>query len=380
MKILLLPDSFKGTLSSREVIDVLQGVLHEEFVDAMVYSFPFSDGGENALDCYKAILKGVKEIRVETSSPDLERRQKVSYLIYQDTAIIESAKAIGLMQTEEKNPFQTSSSPLGEVLLSVVDHGIYSIILTLGGTCTNDGGCGLLSAIGFRFLDVVGNPILPTGGRLGNIEKIDISHLDKRFLDCHFTLLSDCTNPLLGKDGASHVFSYQKGAIKEEERETLEKNMSHYASLLENMTQKKTRNLPGMGAAGGIPFGISQFFDFHLSSGAEEILSLYQIDSLLDEVDLLITGEGKTDSSSLNGKCISVLASHARKKNKKVLLVSGYIEPEIIPSLYDIGITDYVSVEKDQSKDFSSIQRNAKQNLRNAFRKYLKEEGTRCFI
>ncbi len=380
MKILILSDSYKGTLSSSEVMDVLRMVLHEEYPDATIYSFPFSDGGENALDCYKSVLKEAKEITLETSSPDGKRKQKVSYLINQDIAIIESAKAIGLMQVEERNPFLTSSSPLGEVLLSALDHDIHSFILTLGGTCTNDGGCGMLSAFGVRFLDSYGNSFVPTGGTLGKIEKIETSHLDSRLKDCHFSLLSDCTNPLLGENGASHVFSKQKGASTKEDRDLLEKNMSHYASLLENETKRKTMNLPGMGAAGGLPFGISQFFDFTLSSGAEEILSLYQIDSLLDEVDLLITGEGKTDSSSLDGKCISVLASHAKKKNKKVLLISGYIEPEIIPELHEIGITDCLSVEKEDTKNLSYLQKHAKEHLRNAFRKYLKEGNRQCFI
>ncbi len=380
MKILILPDSYKGTLSSTEVIDVLQGILHEELPDAKVYSFPFSDGGENALDCYKAVLKEAREIRMEAFSPDLRRKQEVSYLIYKDRAIVESAKAIGLMQVEEKNPFLTSSYPLGEVLLSILDCGISSFILTLGGTCTNDGGSGMLSALGVRFMDIHGHPFVPTGGSLGDIAEIETSHLDRRLKNCHFFLLSDCTNPLLGENGASHVFSKQKGADKKEERDLLEKNMSYYCSLLEKKTSKKTRNLPGMGAAGGLPFGISQFFSFTLSSGAEEILSLYQIDSLLDEVDLLITGEGRTDSSSLDGKCISVLASHAKKKKKKVLLVSGYIEPEVIPSLSEIGITDCLSVEKDENTDFSLIQKHARENLRKAFRNYLKEGKKRCFI
>lgn len=378
MKIVILPDSFKGTLSSIEVCNTITDAIHKECNDIDVISYPFGDGGENTLDCFRYMRKEYVLTSGNFSSPFFNRKQ-CSYLLNGKQAIMESAKVIGLQDVERKDPLTASTYGLGEMILDALCHGVTSFIITLGGSCTNDGGAGMLAALGMSFHDSEGKEFIPTGGNLNKISHIDMSHLDERLSHCHFRLLSDVRNPLLGKSGASHVFARQKGA-SEKDILILEENMTHYAEIISKITGKELQYSDGMGAAGGLTYAFASFFDHEIISGAKAILDLYDIEHKIDDVDLIITGEGKTDSSSFDGKCIQVIADLARKHGKKVLLVSGYIEKDVENDLPKYGFHDHISIQKDEKKEFSEIRKNARKDLYEAVVEYIRENKEKCSI
>lgn len=368
---MILMDSFKGTLSSIEACELISTAIRKERRDINILSYLFGDGGENTLECFKKVLKDAQSVHTMVSSP-YRIKEDAEYLIQNNTAIIESAKVIGLDKIDKRNPYLTSTYGLGQLIEDALDKGCRSFLVTLGGSSTNDGGAGMLSALGAEFIKKDGNEFISTGGTLNEIDNISISQLDARLKDCKFTLFSDVNNPLLGESGATFVFSRQKGA-SDKDIPILEENMRHYRDMVSKATGKDLSSMPGTGAAGGLAYGFSSFFDCTIKSGAKEILSLYGIEEKLNDVDLLITGEGRTDSSSLDGKCISILSSMAKKHKIRVLLVSGSIEKKILPKLKDIGITDYLSIQKDETKTFEEIKLHAKEDLLHSMIEYIRE-------
>ena len=371
MKILLLPDSFKGTMSSIEVCQIIQSAFKKETDDEII-AYPFGDGGENTLDCFEYVLKDSQKIKKRFTSPYSEKKES-GYLVKGNTAIIESAKVIGLQQENKRNPLIASTYGLGEMIKDALDHKVSSIIITLGGSCTNDGGAGMLCALGMKFYDSENKPFIPTGGTLAKIQNIDVSQLDKRLEHCRFTLLSDVNNPLLGNNGASFVFARQKGA-DDAEIPVLEENMKAYSEKIQSFTHKDIVQNPGMGAAGGLSFAFASFFDYEICSGAKKILELYKIEDKIDDIDLIITGEGRTDISSFDGKCIQIVSGLAKRHAVKVLLISGYIEKDVIPKLKENGIEEYISIQENKDKEFAEIRKHAKEDLYDAVVKYIRDK------
>lgn len=373
MKVLILLDSYKETLSSIQASEIISLAIKEKYPKTSITIYPFADGGENTLDCFKYVFKKAKEKKIIVSSSCLSIKKEIEYLIYEDMAIIESAKIIGLEDTKIKNPFLTTTYGLGEVILDALDKNIRNFIITLGGTATSDGGAGMLSRLGIQFLNENDEVFIPTGGTLHQIKDISLTNIDPRLKECQFTLLSDVENPLLGKNGANYVFAKQKGA-KDEDIPELEKNMAHYATKVSHFTKRDIASDAKMGAAGGLSFGFASFFKTKIELGGKKILSLYQIEGKIENYDLIITGEGKTDEQSFSGKCISIVSSIAKKHHVKVFLVSGYIEEDIKDKLKDIGVTDYLSIQKDKSKSFLEIKRDAKKDLYDTLIEYISED------
>ncbi len=366
-KIIIVPDSFKGTLNSVEVCDIIESTLKEKYPQYDLVSLPFADGGENTLECFKKALPSsqIKEISLLDAN---FKERNVPYLRYENSVIFESAKLIGLPLTSIKNPKETSTFGIGEFISKMLDIGVTSFIITLGGSSTNDGGAGLLSALGVRFYHGQ-DTFIPVGKTLHHIDRIDLLAMDKRLQNASFKLLSDVKNPLLGEKGATYTFAKQKGA-KPEDLKQLEANMMHYKEKMKNAFKDDHSSLEGSGAAGGLGFAFS-YLRSKFFSGGEFILNLYHFDSLLNNALFIITGEGKTDVSSFDGKAISCLYDHAKKANVPLIILSGFIDHDTKERLAKLGISKAISIYEKEIVDISEILPFVKEDLRQAVVKYI---------
>lgn len=296
MNILVVPDAFKETLSAQQVCEIVEGVLSKKHA---VMSISMADGGEGTLSVLHQVIEG-KLITVDTKDP-LGRSIKGKYLLKEGAAFIELAEASGLtlLKDEERNPADTSTYGTGLIIKDAIQKGATHVTIGLGGSATNDGGVGIVSALGVRFLDDEGVSFLPTGGSLNSVAKID--HTDFIGNSVDWRLLTDVTNPLLGMNGASFVFGTQKGASEEGIIE-LEKNMNH---LVDQCGERMLANQEGTGAAGGAGYCLSTMAKVERVSGIQYVAEKLLVNEKLNDVDLIITGEGKFDDQSLNGKVVS---------------------------------------------------------------------------
>ena len=257
-----------------------------------------------------------------------------------DTAVIEMAHAAGLtLVPEDRRSALTSTTfGVGELMLNALERGYRKFLLTVGGSGTNDGGCGMLAALGARFSDREGNTLIPTGGTLQDIADIDISSVDKRLYECKFTIATDVKNPLLGENGATYVYARQKGA-SDAELSQMEAGMTQYAALLERTCGKAVATLPGCGAGGGFSTPLLGFFNAELRSGIDAVLDAVEFDTALEGAAAVITGEGKIDRQSLFGKAISGVCRAAAKKQIPVYALVGCIGDDK-QTLLDMGLAD----------------------------------------
>ena len=353
MKILIISDSFKGSLSSVEVCSTLKEAILDSHPDFTVSCFPFSDGGEGFLDALELSLKEkVRSKPCVITSSFLKEKIKRRYLISSShQAIIESAQCCSLVDVKErKNPLITTSYGIGEMIQDALNQGIRSFIITIGGTSTNDFGTGLVCALGVKFFNHSHQAFIPTGGNLNEIEDIDISSLDSRILESHFEIYADVNNPLLGENGATYTYGPQKGASKED-LVLLEKNMCHLNALIQKKYHIDVSSLPGAGAGGGIGASLLFFCKAEMKSGGEELFKLLDIDSQLKDTDLVITGEGKIDSTTLKNKCISILAKKCKEKRVPVLAIGGKIEENSKEGLQEMGVTSFLSLNTRVDKE-----------------------------
>ena len=318
MKILSIIDSFKGTFTSLEISHIVKEELEKK--GAEVTCIPISDGGEGFLEAYNYI-NHLEKVNVKTLNP-LGKEIDAYYLFDEkkQMAVIELAISSGitLIKKEEKNPFKANTYGLGLVIKDAINHGAKSILIGIGGSASNDGGSGMLEALGVKFYDKDGNLI--TGlcnEKLGLIERIDQKEFKEFVSKVRFDVCSDVTNPLLGPNGATYVFSRQKGA-KEEDLPILESNLEHFSDFLEGKTIK------GTGAAGGVGYALKAYFNSFFHSGISYLLEEIHFNSMIREYDYIITGEGKIDKQSLTGKVISEIVR--RCITKRVLLLCGVNE------------------------------------------------------
>lgn len=304
MKVLLLPDKFKGTLPACEIASVMEEAVLAVVPKAEVISFPIADGGEGSLDAFKRILNG-EFVSLSVCGPDFEKID-ARYLLSKDTAVIELAEASGLLKTKIKNPLCTTTFGTGELILDAIRLGAKNIILCIGGSATNDMGAGIASALGVKFYDSLNNTFIPTGESLSKIEKID-------FNDClkiSMTVLCDVKNPLHGENGAAYVYAPQKGA-SESDVKLLDNNLKHLGGLLKNKYNIDVENIEGAGAAGGVGAGMKAFFDAEIKKGIDTVLSLIPKE-VTKNADLVLTGEGRFDLTSLTGKVVGGVAEFFR--------------------------------------------------------------------
>lgn len=344
MNILVAPDSFKDSLSASEASRIISEAISALIPSASIRQIPISDGGEGLLEALLTPLQGTL-VSVSVKDP-LHRTIEASYgLVDQGkTAIIEMATASGLelLSIEERNPLITSTYGTGELIKDALDKGCTKIIIGLGGSATNDGGMGMIKALGGLFLDQHQQEIEEGGGALNTLYSIDLSGLDKRLQHVEIICACDVSNPLTGTSGASYVYAKQKGA-SEDMLVVLDSNLSNYAAVIKASLNKDLEHIPGTGAAGGTAMGLLAFLDATLTPGIDLITELLHLEKHIKEAQLVVTGEGKIDAQTLHGKTIMGIASLAKKHNVPVLVFTGSIG-QGISEIYDQGVTAIFSI------------------------------------
>ncbi|MDE4542866.1 glycerate kinase [Thermoanaerobacterium sp. R66] len=342
MKILVAPDSYKGSLSSKEVIEAMtEGI--ERVVDAEIIKVPIADGGEGTVDALIS-SSGGKIIETEVIGP-LGNTVKSFFGILDDgTAVIEMAASSGLnlVPDDMRNPLVTTTYGVGQLIRKALDEGCRRFIVGLGGSATNDGGAGMMAALGAKLLDEDGKDIPYGGGNLSKLEKIDVDGLDKRIYESSFTVASDVINPLCGKNGASYVYGPQKGATPEMV-EILDNNLNHYANVVKETLGKDFKDTPGVGAAGGLGFALIAFLNAKMRPGIEIVMEVAKLEEKIKSCDIVITGEGNTDFQTAFGKAPAGIATIAQRYGKKVIILSGGLGSGY-KELYKIGVTALFSI------------------------------------
>lgn len=360
-KILLVPDSFKGTLSSRQVCQVMAGQLRRFFPQAQVKSIPVADGGEGSVEAFLAAAGG--ERRTRTVTGPFGEPVEAFYGVLGDgrTAVIEMAACAGLPLAEGRlNPERATTYGVGELLLAAKEAGCTKAILGLGGSCTNDGGVGAAAALGAKFTRADGAAFIPTGGTLGEIAALDVSPVAQVLQGMELTAMCDIDNPLYGEAGAAAVFAPQKGADAAMVAR-LDAGLRHLGQVSARCLGRDFSHLPGAGAAGGLGFGMAAFCGAQLRMGIDAVLDAVGFDSLLPGTDVVFTGEGKIDSQSARGKVVSGVAARCRKAGVPVVAVVGQIG-QGFEEMYQQGLTAVFSINR-AAQPFAESRFHAGENL-----------------
>lgn len=334
MQIAVIVDKFKGSLTSVRAGEIISTTILNANKNYKVMIFPAADGGDGTLEIFKYLGKGTS-VFVELKDP-LGRNVIVEYLLDEEsnTAVIETAKIIGLslLSDKERNPMYTSTYGLGLLIKDLINKGIKKFIIGLGGSATNDCGLGMAEALGYKFYNNTSLLTELNGHNLGLITKIDNSEFVYN-KNINFIVLTDVNNPLIGETGASKVYAGQKGASDEEIIE-LEGNMIKFSEIAEKHFQKEIIHIPGSGAAGGLGAGLILFCNAELVSGSEYLFSQMNIEQIIKQSDLIITGEGRLDSQTMYGKTVFRIAEICKEYNKKLLAIVGDYEKQIDYSDY----------------------------------------------
>lgn len=369
-KFVLIPDSFKGTLSSTDICKIMSDSIKNCFNDAKIISVPVADGGEGSVDCFLSALGGQKK-KIGCKGPYMEDITSFFGVLSDgETAIVEMASAAGLPMVENnKNPLLTTTYGVGQLILSAANAGAKKIIVGLGGSCTNDFGCGAAAACGIKFYDAEGKDFIPVGGTLSKISRVDFSGRAKILDGIEIITMCDIDNPPFGESGAAHVFAPQKGA-DENAVKILDDGVKHVCNLLFEITNKNYSTLSGGGAAGAMGAGMVAFFNSQLKMGIDTVLETVNFSKLIEDADYIFTGEGKIDSQSIRGKVVLGVAKKAKLQNKKVICVVGGAEGDL-EEAYKQGVTAIFTINK-LPQDFSISRYNSKENLRFAMDNVLK--------
>ena len=326
-KIVIASDSFKGSISAAEVAACGERAVHRLFPDCKVVQLPVADGGEGTVETLTATLGG-QSVATVVHDP-LGRLITAQYglITKEKTAIIEMATASGLplLQPEERNPWLTSTYGTGELIRDALERGCRKFLIAIGGSATNDGGMGLLQALGFHFLDAEGQELPGCGGSLSRIAQIDTSGALTALTECQFTVACDVSNPFYGREGAAYVFAPQKGADAEMV-EALDQGLRHFAQLIQTTQGIAIDQLPGAGAAGGLGGGLVAFLQARLRPGIEMVLDALQFDTQIAGADLIFTGEGKLDAQTCMGKTPLGVLRRAQQQGIPVVALGGAVE------------------------------------------------------
>ena len=328
MKIVLALDSFKGSLSSSEAAMCAREGILRVCPQAEIKVVPVADGGEGTIEAL-ACGENARKVSISVHGPLGEPLMADDAVMGNAIAVVELAKACGLplVPAALRNPEKTSTFGMGEQIRHAIDGGARRFLLGIGGSATNDGGMGLLQALGWRFLDENGNALAPCGEILARIREIDAAQADGRLKDCVFEVACDVDNPLCGPNGAAHVYAPQKGATPAQVL-SLDEGLRHFGALTEKTTGVCVLEYPGAGAAGGVGAACLAFLKARLRRGIDCVLDAVNFDSCLNGADWVVTGEGRLDRQSLMGKTPQGVASRAQKKGIPVVALAGAVEAD----------------------------------------------------
>ncbi|SCW52621.1 glycerate kinase [Ruminococcaceae bacterium YRB3002] len=352
MKILVAMDSFKESMTSHEAGCAVRDGILQRYPDAEIIVRQMSDGGEGFVDAIASCVPG-ERVDLEVTGP-LNEPVRASYYITSDsnTAFIESASACGLMLIDEdrRNPLYTTTYGLGELIRDAAERGVRDYVIGLGGSGTNDGGAGMLQALGYRFLDSGGSDIRRGAIGLKDLKEIDDSGAMTVLKGCRFEIASDVTNPLCGPCGASYVFAPQKGAGREDVA-LMDGWMSSYAGKTALLIPDADKDSEGSGSAGGLGFAFRTYLGGVIASGADLVIHKTGLEELVRNADIVITGEGRIDSQSSMGKATVKIARLGRRYGKRTIGIGGLIADGAVPDPAN-GFAEMYEVMRDSDDDY----------------------------
>ncbi|WP_049293806.1 glycerate kinase [Franconibacter helveticus] len=330
MKIVIAPDSWKESLSAADVAQAIEKGFREIFPHADYVRVPLADGGEGTVEAMVSATQGTT-ITTRVTGP-LGQPVEARWGISGDgkTAFIEMAEASGLalVPPAQRNPLLTTSRGTGELILAALDRGVRHMLIGIGGSATNDGGAGMVQALGAKLCEASGQEIGPGGAALAKLARIDLSALDSRLRECDIKVACDVTNPLTGEQGASFIFGPQKGADPQMVRD-LDSYLAHYARVIHCELQREVETIPGAGAAGGMGAALIAFLNAELRSGIELVTEALHLENHIHNCTLVVTGEGRIDSQSIHGKVPVGVARVAKKHHKPVIGIAGSLTPDV---------------------------------------------------
>ena len=344
MKIVVAPQSFKGSLTAREAAEAMARGIAQVLPDADVVMLPMADGGEGTVDAL-VFATGGSTIGAEVTGP-LGDKVTATWGVLGDgqTAVVEMAAASGLVLVppDRLDPLTATTYGTGELVRAALDAGYRRLIIGIGGSATNDGGAGMAQALGAKLTDAHGNELPPGGAALADLERIDVSPLDRRLSECRVTVASDVTNPLCGDAGASWVYGPQKGATRDTCRQ-LDEALANYAAVVERDLGISVLNMPGAGAAGGLGAGLVVFLDAQIVAGIDIVSEAVGLVEHLRGTSLVFTGEGRLDGQTLFGKTVAGVAARAEECHVPVVVIAGELQGDL-SELYRHGITAALSI------------------------------------
>ena len=360
-KAVLIPDSFKGTVSSTRVCELMAERIEKIFPGCAVQSIPVADGGEGSVDAFLTAVGGEK-VTKQVTGPWFEQCSGYYGLIDNGaTAVLEMAAAAGLpMVGDHKDPRSTTTFGVGELLADAARSGAKRLVIGLGGSATNDGGCGAAAAAGVKFYNAAGESFVPVGGTLKDIERIDMSMRDPAFDKVEIVTMCDIDNPMYGETGAAYIFGPQKGADSEMVK-FLDQGLRHLPEVIKRDVGVDVADMPGAGAAGAMGAGMVAFFGSRLQMGIETVLDTVEFDKAIADSDIIFTGEGKIDSQSLRGKVVIGVARRAAKQDKPVIAIVGGADYDV-DAAYGEGVTAIFPINR-LPQDFSVLKEHSEENL-----------------
>ncbi|WP_432799356.1 glycerate kinase [Poriferisphaera sp. WC338] len=350
MKIICAPDSFKESISAEDAASAMRRGIHEVDNTIEVDCCPIGDGGEGTIEAIVAAVGGRFETLTVQGALGKPTYAKIGFSSDGRTAYIEAAEAIGLSKItpENRNPMQASTFGVGEMVKHAIDAQIKQLIICVGGSSTNDGGCGAAQALGVRFFNLqdeeIREPI--SGGMLKNISRVDITSLDPRLHQIDLAIACDVNNPLYGPSGAAHVYAAQKGASSDD-IQTLDDGLKHLATLTNTDAL-----LPGAGAAGGLAYGIVAMLGGQLKTGIHLVLEAVTFEDRIKNTDLILTGEGKLDSQTASGKAVAGIAEMAKKYNIPVHAIVGLLHADHA-TLTSLGVAGATAIGENHPIEYA---------------------------
>lgn len=364
-KCIVIPDSFKGTMTSIEVCSIMASEIEKYFPDCSIVNIPVADGGEGTVDCFLRAMPGkiINTVVQDAYGGDITG----FYGRFYDTAVIEMAAVAGMVSNCRLDTVNASTYGVGQLIRHAIDHGATRILIGLGGSCTSDAGCGMAAALGMKFYDDEGEEFIPVGKTLNRVTGMDNRQMAASLRDIEISCICDTNKVMYGPDGAAYVYGPQKGATEDEVR-LLDDNLRYFAQLIEEELGIDVSQLPGGGAAGAMGAGAFAFFGAELKPGIEYIMDIVGFEDNLESADCVFTGEGSFDSQSLSGKAVSGIAARASKYGVPVIVIAGRnrngtrdMRKEGIAAVYETAT----------SEDFEMIKKTCRDDLRSTMDKVL---------